>query len=97
MELPLLLPDDELLALDEALDRLATVDSRAADVVKLRFFVGLTQEQAGKKLGISLATAERRWSFARAWFSRKCREHETDRTDLETGVRGFDGLCRIAN
>ncbi len=67
VELPLPMPDDELLALDEALDRLATVDSRAAEVVKLCFFVGLTQEQAGKELGVSLATAERLWSFARAW------------------------------
>jgi RNA polymerase sigma factor (TIGR02999 family) len=67
VELPLALPDDELLALNDALDRLATVDARAAEVVKLCFFVGLTQEQAGKELGISLATAERLWSFARAW------------------------------
>jgi len=67
VELPLPMPGNELLALDEALDRLATVDSRAAEVVKLCFFVGLTQEQAGKELGISLATAERLWSFARAW------------------------------
>jgi RNA polymerase sigma factor (TIGR02999 family) len=67
VELPLPMPDDELLALDEALDRLVTVDARAAQVVKLCFFVGLTQEQAGKELGISLATAERLWSFARAW------------------------------
>lgn len=67
VDLPLPMPDDELLALDEALDRLATVDSRAAQVVKLCFFVGLTQDQAGKELGISLATAERLWSFARAW------------------------------
>lgn len=67
VDLALPLPDDELLSLDEAIDRLATVDSRAAEVVKLCFFVGLTQEQAGKELGISLATAERLWSFARAW------------------------------
>jgi len=67
VELPLPMPDDEFLALDEALDRLATVDARAAEVVKLCFFVGLTQEQVGKELGISLATAERLWSFARAW------------------------------
>jgi len=67
VEMPLPLPDEELLALDEALDRLVAVDSRAAQVVKLCFFVGLTQEQAGKELGISLATAERLWSFARAW------------------------------
>jgi len=67
VELPLPMPDEELLALDEALDRLATVDSRAVEVVKLCFFVGLTQEQAAKELGVSLATAERLWSFARAW------------------------------
>ncbi len=67
VELPLPMPHDELLALDEALDRLVTVDARAAEIVKLCFFVGLTQEQAGKELGVSLATAERLWSFARAW------------------------------
>jgi RNA polymerase sigma factor (TIGR02999 family) len=71
VDLPLPMPDDELLALDEALDRLATVDARAAEVVKLCFFVGLTQEQAAKELGLSLATAERRWSFARAWLFRE--------------------------
>ena len=67
VDLPMPLPDDELLALDDALNRLATVDSRAAEVVKLCFFVGLTQEQAARELDISLATAERLWSFARAW------------------------------
>jgi RNA polymerase sigma factor (TIGR02999 family) len=71
VEMPLPMPDDELLALDEALDRLATVDSRAAEVVKLCFFVGLTQEQAAKELGFSVATAERLWSFARAWLFRE--------------------------
>ena len=70
-ELALPLPDDELLALDEALNRLATVDARAAEVVKLCFFIGLTQEQAAKELGVSLATAERLWSFARAWLFRE--------------------------
>src|SRR5438067_1962382 len=73
VDLPLPMPDDELLALDEALDRLVTVDARAAEVVKLCFFVGLTQEQAAKELGLSLATAERRWSFARAWLFREMR------------------------
>jgi RNA polymerase sigma factor (TIGR02999 family) len=73
IDLPLPMPDDELLALDEALDRLATVDARAAEVVKLCYFVGLTQEQAAKELGLSLATAERRWSFARAWLFREMR------------------------
>ena len=71
VELPLPMPADELLALDEALDRLGTVDARAAQVVKLCFFVGLTQEQAAAELGVSLATAERLWSFARAWLFRE--------------------------
>ena len=71
VDIPSPMPDDELLALDEALDRLATVDTRAAEMVKLCFFVGLTQEQAGKELGISLATAERLWGFARAWLFRE--------------------------
>jgi RNA polymerase sigma factor (TIGR02999 family) len=67
LDLPLPMPGDELLALNEALDQLTSVDSRAAEVVKLCFFVGLTQEQAARELGVSLATAERLWSFARAW------------------------------
>ena len=71
VELPLPMPADELLALDDALDRLGTVDARAAEVVKLCFFVGLTQEQAAAELGVSLATAERLWSFARAWLFRE--------------------------
>ena len=71
MQLPIPMPEEQLLALNDALDRLATVDLRAAEVVKLCFFVGLTQEQAGKELGISLATAERLWGFARAWLYRE--------------------------
>jgi RNA polymerase sigma factor (TIGR02999 family) len=81
VELPLPLPDDELLALDEALDRLATVDSCAAQVVKLCFFAGLTQEQAAEDLGVSVATVERRWSFARAWLFRELKR-ETIAGDL---------------
>ena len=71
VELASPMPDDELLALDEALDRLATVDTRAAEMVKLCFFVGLTQEEAAKELGVSLATAERIWGFARSWLLRE--------------------------
>ena len=70
-ELPSPMPDDELLALDEALDRLATVDTRAVEMVKLCFFVGLTQEEAAGNLLVSLATAERVWGFARAWLLRE--------------------------
>ena len=75
VDIPSPMPDNELLALDEALDRLARVDTRAAEMVKLCFFVGLTQEQAGKELGISLATAERLWGFARAWLFRELRRN----------------------
>jgi len=74
IDLPLPMPDDELLALDEALNRLNTVDERAANVVKLCFFVGMTQQEAAKELGISLATAERLWSFARAWLFREMKK-----------------------
>ena len=74
--LPAPLPDDELLALDEALDRFAQVDPRAAELVKLCFFAGLTQEQAAKELGVSLSTAERTWAYARAWLFREIRGAE---------------------
>jgi RNA polymerase sigma factor (TIGR02999 family) len=71
VELPLPMPADELLALDEALNRLADVDARAAEVVKLCFFVGMTQEHAARELSISVATVERLWSFARSWLLRE--------------------------
>jgi RNA polymerase sigma factor (TIGR02999 family) len=80
IELPSPMPDDELLALDEALERLATVDTRAAEMVKLCFFVGLTQEQAAQELGVSLATAERVWGFARSWLLREVRKQTTGTT-----------------
>ncbi len=68
------LPDEDLLALDEALTRLAEREPRAAEVVKLCFFVRLTQEQAAKELGVSIATVERTWAFARAWLFREIRK-----------------------
>jgi RNA polymerase sigma factor (TIGR02999 family) len=58
---------DELIALDEALTKLAAQDPTKADLVKLRFFAGLSIDQAAEALGISRATAIRHWSFARAW------------------------------
>jgi RNA polymerase sigma factor (TIGR02999 family) len=74
VELALRLPADELIALDEALDRLAKVDQSAAEVVKLCFFTGLTQEQAATNLGISLRTTERLWAFAQAWLYREVKK-----------------------
>jgi RNA polymerase sigma factor (TIGR02999 family) len=71
--LPAPLPDDELFALDEALGRLAQIEPRAAELVKLCFFVGQTQEQAAKHLGLSVSTVERIWACARAWLFREIR------------------------
>ena len=60
-------PDADLLDLDDALSKLEAMDPVKANLVKLRFFAGLTVEQAATALGISRATADRYWSFARAW------------------------------
>ncbi len=70
-------PDDELLAVDEVLDRLAESDPRAAEVVNLLFFVRLTQEQAAKALGVSVATVQRTWAYARAWLLREVERSRT--------------------
>jgi RNA polymerase sigma factor (TIGR02999 family) len=61
---------DDLVALDEALSRLAEQHPEEADLVKLRFFAGLTAGEAAKALDISLTTAKRRWRYARAWLYR---------------------------
>ena len=58
---------DDLIALDEALQRLAENDQVKADLVKLRYFAGLTSDQTARILGISPATAERYWDYARSW------------------------------
>jgi RNA polymerase sigma factor (TIGR02999 family) len=65
---------DELLALDEALEKLAAEDPACSDLVKLRFFAGLTTEEAARALGMSARTAERCWAYARAWLYRRLQE-----------------------
>ena len=60
-------PAEDLLALDDALNRLAGVDPVKAELVKLRYFAGMTIEEAADALGISSATAKRYWTYARAW------------------------------
>jgi RNA polymerase sigma factor (TIGR02999 family) len=60
-------PCEDLLALDEALERLAARDAVKAELVKLRYFAGLTGAEAAEALNISTATAERYWAYARAW------------------------------
>jgi len=57
----------DLIALDEALERLASLDPRKADLVKLRFFAGLTISQAAEMLGISESTADADWAYAKSW------------------------------
>ncbi|MAG94663.1 MAG: RNA polymerase subunit sigma [Planctomycetaceae bacterium] len=66
-EIVISMPTDRLLALDEALGRLAEVEPQKAELVKLRFFAGLTLEQAADAIGVSRATATRHWTYARAW------------------------------
>jgi|SRR5579871_5697378 len=60
-------PNEDVLALDEALTALATTDRAAADLVQLRYFGGLAMPEVAQTLGVSLRTAERMWTFARAW------------------------------
>ena len=64
-------PDEELLAVNEALDRLAAHDPQKAELVKLRYFVGLTIEETAAVMGISEPTVKRHWAYARAWLFRE--------------------------
>jgi RNA polymerase sigma factor (TIGR02999 family) len=67
IELAADIPDEDLLLLDEAIDRLAAESPQCFDVVKLRFFAGLTLDETADALGISASTAKRHWAYARAW------------------------------
>jgi len=67
VDLAIKVPSDDLLALDEALEKLAQKDKVKADLVKLRYFAGLTGKQAAEALGISLSTANEYWAYAKAW------------------------------
>ena len=61
--------DDQLLAVNEALEKFAAVDARKAELVKLRYFVGLNFEEAAAALGIAVPTAKQWWAYARAWLT----------------------------
>ena len=71
------MPGDDLLALDEALCRLKTRDEVSAKLVELRYFAGMTMPQAAETLGISLRSAERGWTCARAWLYRELRKDDS--------------------
>jgi RNA polymerase sigma factor (TIGR02999 family) len=66
---------EDLLALDQALGRLESLDPRAARVVELRFFGGLTEAETSEALGVSVATMKRDWTFARAWLINELRHY----------------------
>jgi RNA polymerase sigma factor (TIGR02999 family) len=65
--------DDQLLAVNEALEKFAAQDKQKAELVKLRYFVGLTIEETAEVLGISATTAKRHWTYARAWLFQEIR------------------------
>ena len=68
--------EDELLAVHEILDRFSQIEPRKAEVVKLRYFVGMTIEETAEALGISTPTAKRDWTFARAWLFREIKRED---------------------
>jgi RNA polymerase sigma factor (TIGR02999 family) len=75
LEIPMVVVDDErLLAVDEALDKLAAVHARKAELVKLRYFTGMTFEEAASILGIAVPTAKEWWAYARAWLAVELRQ-----------------------
>jgi RNA polymerase sigma factor (TIGR02999 family) len=70
MEIPMVAVDDErLLAVDDALEKLAAIHPRKAELVKLRYFTGMTFEEAAAVLGIAVPTAKEWWAYARAWLA----------------------------
>ena len=73
LELAASAKDEELLAVDDALEKLTSEDAELAKLVKLRFFAGFTNKEAADVLGVSEPTIERRWAFARAWLFKSIR------------------------
>ena len=67
LDIPAPAPDNQLLAVHEALEKFAALDTRKAELVKLRYFVGMTFEEASEALGIAVPTAKQWWAYSRAW------------------------------
>ena len=70
--------DDQILAVNEALEKFAAQDQQKAELVKLRYFVGMTIEEAAEALGISSGTAKRHWAYARAWLAQEIKARQAD-------------------
>ncbi len=83
-------PPDDLLAIDDALLRLAEEDQVKAKLVELRFFVGLSVEDASKILGISTSTAKRYWRYARAWLHREVKGIELPLLNPENNFKNSE-------
>ena len=78
IDVPASQPDTDLLAVDQALDKLAAEDARKARVLELRFFGGLSMEETAQTLGVSLRTAYSDWAFARAWLYRTLTDDQAE-------------------
>ncbi|MCP5520583.1 MAG: hypothetical protein H7A46_03425 [Verrucomicrobiales bacterium] len=79
--------EEELVAVHEALDALAAQDAAKAELVKLRYFMGLTLEEAAEVLQVSVPTAKRHWAYARAWLFRRIQGSEKT-AGMNPGSRG---------
>ena len=80
MEIAAAVKDDDLLDVNAALERFAAQDKQKAELVKLRYFTGLTIEEAAEILGVSTPTAKRWWAYARAWLHKEIEDQKNGRT-----------------
>lgn len=81
-------PDDQILALQEALSRLERIEPRGARVVELRFFGGLTVEEVSRLLGIAVRTVEADWTYCRAWLRRELSRNEAEGGAAHSAPKG---------
>ena len=79
--------DEELIALDDALDELDQIDERLRQIVEYRFFAGLSEEEIAKLLGVTTRTVERNWAKARAWLYRRMERKQTPQSGGSDGAR----------
>ena len=88
-------PSEDLEALDEALNKLAAEDPAKAELVKLRFFAGLTMPEIARVMKISLATAERHWTYARTWLYAELKDRGDSARSLKIFLEALRGFARF--